>query len=330
MEDFRLIPPDHNYYVYALIDPRNNEIFYIGKGKNQRYNDHKIDDPRDGNREKKNKIKEIKLSGNKVRIVKLLEYINEETAFKIEEILIYNIGRKAFNEGTLTNFNKGGNYSLDHSLFYEKELDTNILKDYKDDFNTDFKKCLIKQSQITFLSKLKFKIYEYNFKGTLIKISDSLNFFKSSIYYNLFNHFLVNDIPLTFFNRIFSKKSIDNFHSSKYNVFVDYCPYDPVFFNLLDKKLAKRQPFKLEYKSENKFTLWATQNNNDLVIGSKINNIMEVYDVLNVYNLNTISKIKDYKIESSNVQNSTLTDEEKIERDKASDDWEKFKGRLQK
>ena len=25
-----------NYYVYALIDPRNYQIFYIGKGKGQR------------------------------------------------------------------------------------------------------------------------------------------------------------------------------------------------------------------------------------------------------------------------------------------------------
>lgn len=29
-----------NYYVYALLDPANNEIFYIGKGKNQRVVDH--------------------------------------------------------------------------------------------------------------------------------------------------------------------------------------------------------------------------------------------------------------------------------------------------
>ena len=29
-----------NYYVYALVDPRNQKVFYIGKGKGDRVSNH--------------------------------------------------------------------------------------------------------------------------------------------------------------------------------------------------------------------------------------------------------------------------------------------------
>jgi hypothetical protein len=32
------------YYVYALKDPSNNEVFYIGKGKDNRIFDHVVED----------------------------------------------------------------------------------------------------------------------------------------------------------------------------------------------------------------------------------------------------------------------------------------------
>lgn len=52
------------YYVYALADPRDNKIFYIGKGINNRIFQHeeKLD-----NSNKSNRIKEILSSGNKIK-----------------------------------------------------------------------------------------------------------------------------------------------------------------------------------------------------------------------------------------------------------------------
>ena len=34
---------EDNYYVYALKDPRDNSISYIGKGTHQRVNQHEIE-----------------------------------------------------------------------------------------------------------------------------------------------------------------------------------------------------------------------------------------------------------------------------------------------
>ncbi|WP_026776113.1 GIY-YIG nuclease family protein [Polaribacter sp. Hel_I_88] len=329
MEEFRLVPPDHNYYVYALIDPRDNEIFYIGKGKNQRYNDHKIDDNRDGNREKKNKIKAIKLSGNKVRVVKLLEYLNEEIAFKIEEILIYNIGRKAFYEGSLTNFNKGGNYSLDDSLFYEKELNTNILKYYKNDFNPEFKKCLIKQSKIIFLSNLKFKVFEYDFKGKLLRISDSIKFFEESIFYPLFNLFINNVASVIFLNKIISKEELTSFYPTKYNLFIHSYPYENSFFKTLDLKIDQKIDFKIECQVNENLRLIAERIDYILTYKSFINGIENDYHIGNPREKENFMFLTKDNLNYSNVQKSTLTEEEQKERDKASADWEKYKERLQ-
>ena len=57
-----------HWYVYALRDPRNNEVFYIGKGKRNRWFDHihearkKVDDPK----LKLQRIRDIEGSGHLV------------------------------------------------------------------------------------------------------------------------------------------------------------------------------------------------------------------------------------------------------------------------
>lgn len=60
------------YYVYALADPRDNKIFYIGKGINNRIFQHeeKLD-----NSNKSNRIKEILSSGNKIKKTKLYHMV---------------------------------------------------------------------------------------------------------------------------------------------------------------------------------------------------------------------------------------------------------------
>ena len=84
------------------------EPFYIGKGSLERYKKHLIENKRDNNRHKKNTIKKIQKNGLEPIIIKVLENVNEQTAFDKEIELIWVIGRADLKMGSLTNMSWGG------------------------------------------------------------------------------------------------------------------------------------------------------------------------------------------------------------------------------
>lgn len=96
------------YYVYALIDPRSNLPFYIGKGKkeNDRHRDHFNESKKNNsNNHKIYKINYIK-SLNLDIPVKILEdnILDENIAYDIETFYIKQYGRKNIDkDGILTN-----------------------------------------------------------------------------------------------------------------------------------------------------------------------------------------------------------------------------------
>jgi antitoxin component YwqK of YwqJK toxin-antitoxin module len=110
------------FYVYGLVDPRNETIFYIGKGKGKRAFQHLSEKPDiHSNTEKLQIIEELRESGLEVRLILIGEQLSEEAALLLERLLIYRIGRKIFDEGTLTNIVPGGRWHKEASLFLKKE-----------------------------------------------------------------------------------------------------------------------------------------------------------------------------------------------------------------
>lgn len=83
------------YYVYRLIDPRNGETFYVGKGKGNRIFDHVAGALKNGSGEeteklepKLDRIRLIDLRGLKVVHVVHRHGMNNDTAEEVEAALI--------------------------------------------------------------------------------------------------------------------------------------------------------------------------------------------------------------------------------------------------
>ncbi|QIG70676.1 GIY-YIG domain-containing protein [Rhizobium phage RHph_I1_18] len=99
------------FYVYELIDPRNNEPFYVGKGRFDRPNDHGREalkeSSSDRNKLKHHKIRKINAAGLDV-IVQRIECSDENEAFEKEVALIQQYGLLVDKSGVLTNLTRGG------------------------------------------------------------------------------------------------------------------------------------------------------------------------------------------------------------------------------
>lgn len=80
------------YYVYRLIDPRNGETFYVGKGKGSRVFQHVVEelnsDEVDELTDKLKRIREIRKDGFDVGHVIHRHGMTEEQAFEVEAALI--------------------------------------------------------------------------------------------------------------------------------------------------------------------------------------------------------------------------------------------------
>ena len=77
------------HYVYRLIDPRNGETFYVGRGQNNRVFDHARGELTDeSGSQKMSRIREIKLSGLKVSHVIHRHGMDKPTAKDVEAALI--------------------------------------------------------------------------------------------------------------------------------------------------------------------------------------------------------------------------------------------------
>ena len=106
------------YYVYLLIDPRDNNIFYVGKGKGNRINHHLLGalDSKTNETEKINKIREIRNSGLEVKHYVLRHELTEKEAYEVESAVIDVLGKDK-----LTNIVRG-HHSEDKGLMMLEDI----------------------------------------------------------------------------------------------------------------------------------------------------------------------------------------------------------------
>lgn len=116
------------HYVYVLVDPRNNKIFYVGEGKGNRVFNH-VHDAIDGDRDslKLDTIRDIMSEGLEVIHYIVRHGLSEKVALEIESTLIDFLTYSDFNlESVLSNvvaghhsWNRGIKSAEEISLLYD-------------------------------------------------------------------------------------------------------------------------------------------------------------------------------------------------------------------
>lgn len=82
-----------NYYVYELVDPRNGEVFYVGKGCGNRIDAHEREAEKGVSSKKCNKIRKIWASNLAVNKRKVAYFFDESDAYAFEDARIREYGK---------------------------------------------------------------------------------------------------------------------------------------------------------------------------------------------------------------------------------------------
>lgn len=130
---------EKKYNVYLLIDPRTELPFYVGKGKGNRYSQHKKEFEKQINyfsRIYKHPILQLSLKHlvfyelaelNLEYTFEIIENLTEQEAFLLEQALIAWLGRKVCGNGILTNLLSGGK---DGNLYFDDQA---LIEIYRND-----------------------------------------------------------------------------------------------------------------------------------------------------------------------------------------------------
>jgi len=202
-----------DYYVYGLIDTRDNEIFYVGKGNGSRYKSHLSGKFQKGDTSGKYfLIRDILDSGFEVKSEILFPYLDEESSLELEKILIYKLGRKILLEGNLTNIVPGGKWKPGDSIFYEENFNVDFNLD-KLDFVSKERFLSIKQKSTFPYRNIK-TIYKYDYYGNLILESSLEGFFEKweleNEKFNILRLLLEEDLPIFGLNYVYTKTPLKN------------------------------------------------------------------------------------------------------------------------
>lgn len=114
-----------NYYVYCLVDPRNDKIFYMGKGKGNRVFNHAADALKSSvESDKLETIREIMNSGQNVKYYIIRHGLTEDESKLVESVLINVFTYGPFNlESVLTNI-QAGYHQWDRGIMTAQEINS--------------------------------------------------------------------------------------------------------------------------------------------------------------------------------------------------------------
>ena len=113
------------YYVYALVDPRDNRIFYIGKGKGNRVFQHAKDSLNEDYQSLKlDIIRSILSEGKEVGLYILRHNLDEETAYIVESVLIDMLTYNKFNKMNILTNIVAGYHQWDEGIKDVNEINT--------------------------------------------------------------------------------------------------------------------------------------------------------------------------------------------------------------
>jgi hypothetical protein len=112
------------YYVYALVDPRDNKIFYVGKGQEDRVFQHlECAINEDAISEKLDIIREIRSEGLHVKHFIVRHGLDEDDAFTVESILIDLLSYSSFsNIRSISNI-VSGHHQWDKGIKTAEEIE---------------------------------------------------------------------------------------------------------------------------------------------------------------------------------------------------------------
>ena len=115
-------------YVYVLVDPRNNCIFYVGKGSGNRVYQHAEDAVVEDRRSLMlSTIREVKELGLDVKYYIIRHNLSEQEAYLVESSIIDLLTYPAFNKGNILTNIVSGHHQWNEGIKTDEEI--NILYD---------------------------------------------------------------------------------------------------------------------------------------------------------------------------------------------------------